>query len=130
MKRMLIATLIAILATAPVSASWQRYGQLVNGQSLGYAVYTPNVETTFASTPDQGVTLPAGTRTVSITVENNPIRYFHGSTAVTGTLGLLLEEGFTYTLPNDPRLIATMRFIDSSAGASKVTVEYYGESRE
>ncbi len=118
----LLVLCLMLLSAAPLSASWD--GRFVWGRSLGYAVYTPNVETTFHSTPDEGVTLPTGTVTITVTVENNPIRYFHGSTAVTGTRGLLLPVG-TWTLSFDAQLIGTMRFIDSSAGPSKVTVEYY-----
>ena len=124
-----LALCVWLLVYAPprAMASWSVTG-IEYGASLGYAVFTPNTETTLSSTPDEGVSLPANTVTIVITVEDNPIRYFFGSTAVTATRGNLLYAG-TYTLTNDYRLIAALRFIDSASGPAKVTVQFLGRTR-
>jgi len=117
--------LLTIFDSKPAHASWTTYSKRY-AKSLGYAVYNPTTEKTLSSTPTSGVTLPTGTKTITVCVENAPVRYFFGSTAVTGTLGLKLDVG-CYTMEYDPNLIAAWRFINDSSGASTVTVEYYGQ---
>ncbi len=117
--------LLFVFDSKPAEASWVTYSKRY-AKSLGYAVYNPTTEKTLALAPTSGVTLPAGTKTITICVETAPIRYFFGSTPVTGTLGLKLDVG-CYTMEYDPNLIAAFRFINDSSGSATVTIEYYGQ---
>lgn len=119
--------LLAIFDSKPANASWVTYSKRF-AKSLGYAVYNPTTEKTLASTPVAGVTLPTGTKTITVCVETAPIRYFYGSTAVTGTLGLKLSVGcYPNFIEYDPNLLSAFRFINDQSGASTVTIEYYGQ---
>jgi hypothetical protein len=121
MKKYLVA--LAIVFAVPLFAA-----QNV-GPSLGVAQWVnPASATTFATAPNSGVTIPANTKSVAITIEGAPIRYFfNGSTAPTGTVGLKLDVGGPYLIDNKPNLATAFRFINDSSGTATVTVEYFGQ---
>jgi hypothetical protein len=92
---------------------------------LGDATHTPNVLTTLSTAPDVGVTLPTGTVRIIVSVETQPIRFLLGSTNPTATRGNVLYAGNTLVI-EDPSWPAAFKFIDTSAGASTVNVQFLG----
>lgn len=89
----------------------------------GYARYTPTAATTLATTPPAGAVIPAEARHAVISVATNPIRFRTDGTNPTNAEGLLLPVGL-WIFENQRPLLDALRFIDSSAGASEVTVMY------
>ena len=111
-----ICLLVCLLAVAAGAAT-----ALYEG--IGKATFTPNVVTTLTDAPDAGVAMPAATRAIEITVETNPIRYWTTGDDPTATAGLVLYAGTTL-FQDDPNWINGFKFIDTSAGASTVQVEF------
>lgn len=89
----------------------------------GYARYTPTTVKKLTDTPAAGVAIPAGARSAIITVASNPIRFRTDATDPTASEGVLLAVG-TWFFPNQREWLRALRFIDTAAGASEVTVAY------
>lgn len=89
-----------------------------------YARHTPTTAKTLASTPAAGVTLPTSAVHAIISVATNPIRIRTGGTNPTASEGLLLPVGTILSVTNQRSFLEQLRFIDTAAGASEVTVMY------
>jgi hypothetical protein len=120
-----LTIIVAIIALLYASGAW---ALAYVGPSIGIAQWVnPASATTLATTPNTGVVIPANTKTVAITVDGAPIRFFFGSTNPTGTVGLKLEVGGPYYIDNKSSMATTFKFINDSSGTATVTVEYYGQ---
>jgi hypothetical protein len=94
-----------------------------NRTGNGYALYNPTTAKMLTLTPVGGVAMPAEARHALIAVTTNPIRFRTDGTDPTGAAGLILPTGF-WVFENQRAMLEQFRFIDSSAGASEVTVMY------
>lgn len=73
-------------------------------------------------------TVPAGTRTVLITVDSAPVRFtMDGSTAPTATVGLRLVQNLAPLVLNNAHAINNLSFILES-GSPNVQLAYFGSN--
>lgn len=93
-----------------------------NRAGKSYASYTPNVATRLTDTPDDGVALPADANCAVIVVEGKPVRYMVGDDDAEAAVGLLWFADTTHPYENQRQFLENVSFIDTAAGASRVTV--------
>jgi hypothetical protein len=106
------------LDVGPDSAEWR------NLDGKDYASYSPTTAKRLTDAPIAGNALPDGAWHAFIAVEANPIRIRVGSVDATATNGLLLPVGTTLTITNQREFLKRISFIDTAAGASKVSILY------
>lgn len=115
-----------------LSADWQMFINAGMGWDAlsqnaragnGYARYAPSSAKMLTSAPAAGVALPTEARHALLAVSNFPVRFRTDGTNPTATEGILLPVGF-WVFENQRPLLEQMRFIDTAAGASEVTVMY------
>lgn len=77
-----------------------------------------------APTTATALTVPSGAQMCLITVASNPVRFRDDGTNPTATVGIVLPKDLAPFQYNGP--LTKVVLIDTSAGASKVEVSYYG----
>lgn len=117
-----------------IAADWVPFVSVAQGDAnlpqnnltgKGYARYTPTTVKKLTDAPANagGVAIPDGARSAVLTVASNPIRFRTDATDPTASEGVLLAVG-TWFFPNQREWLRALRFIDTAAGASEVTVAY------
>jgi hypothetical protein len=117
-----------------ISADWAPYisigqgdpGLAQNNRSgNGYARYTPTTAKQLSTTPAAGAALPNDARSAWIYVLTNPVRVRTDGTNPTASEGFYIAAGSLIIVENQREFLRQLRFIDTAAGASEVTVQYF-----
>lgn len=94
----------------------------LDGKDIGE--YTPTTVQRLTDAPANGVALPGDAHHAFISIEANPVRMRVGSVDATAALGLLVPAGTIIIIKNQREFLKRLSFIDTTAGASKVTALY------
>ncbi len=121
MKKSLV--LIILLVISPLlQAATDPRGNVISQYPLGFQNIQPAAST--------AMTIPAGTRHAMLSVRGAGVMMRDDGVAPTATVGFYFPAGTIVKIDNDPKWLASMRFICSDdAGTCRVFVNYYRDRR-
>lgn len=96
--------------------------------NVGYKFELPlGIQIISNPTVATALVVPLGAKHAMISIRSYGVMYRDDGTAPTTTIGFFYPSGTLVKIDNDRQLLQAMQFINSTDGAAKVYILYYGD---